>query len=252
MNTAALSQALPEGVYQKTIQVTGDETDALGRVTPVALARYTGDATVEHMISLGVDEKSLRSHGLIWVIVRTAIEVQRLPRRDEAVRLFSWAGKVKVGMYPRRAVIFSDGDQLVSACSLWLLIDAETRRLVPPSELMQRVPILSLEDEPKAPALQMLFPEALDLSAHRVVQPREIDQNGHMNNSHYLRWATESLDAAYLKNHTLSRLWADYNKELLVDQQADLQYKQIEDTFYLKVYADEATSFSVKMDFEST
>lgn len=251
MTVAELLQAPFDGVFEKTIQVTGNQTDALGRATPVSLTRYTGDATVEHMISLGVDEQALRSNGLLWVIVRTVIDVQRLPREGETLRLFAWAGKEKLWMYPRRTVMFSSGGEpLASACSQWLLIDTETRRLAPPSELIQKVPIVALEDEPKAPALQMKFPGELDIHAKRTVQPGEIDGNGHMNNACYLDWAMELLDAEYMKNHALKRLWADYNKELMEGEQADLQYKRMEDTLYLKVYAEEATSFSAKMDFE--
>lgn len=240
----------PAGAYQKAIHVTEAQTDAFGRMSPGAIARYICGAAVEHMSAVGVHGSILRSRGLLLVLAQTVIWVERLPRQGENVLLRTWAGREKHWMYPRRSVIFSaEEETLVSTCSQWLLVDLNTRRLAPPSELMLAVPAISLPNEPKAPAMRMPFPVKLTAQTERVVQPQEIDMNGHLNNSYYLDWAMELLDLAYLQKHAMRFLWVEYCKELFVEQRATLQYQQEEDTLFLKGQIEGEDSFSVKMDF---
>ena len=238
------------GVFQKQASVSDTQTDAFGRMTPGALARLVGDATAEHMTSLGLNYNTLRSHGLLWVLVRTALRVQNLPRQGERVLLCTWAGEERHWLYPRRTTILSsEGEELVSACSQWMLIDTDTRSMASPSELLQSVPVISFPDEPKLPSMRVSFPTELTERAERVVRPREIDLNGHMNNSHYLDWGEGLLGSEYLRNHSLRFFWVEYGKELFEGQNVSLHYKQEKDSLFLRGYTEGDTSFSLKMDY---
>lgn len=244
------AQDCSEGVFQKTMLVICEQADAYGRMRPSALARQMGDATAEHMALMGLDFDMLQSHGLMWVLARTALQVKRLPRHGEVVLLRAWAGKEKHWTYPRRSAIFSaTGEQLVSACSQWMLIDANTRKLAPPSELLGAIPIVSLAGEAKPPPMQVPFPEELPHQAERAVQPSEIDLNGHVNNSFYLDWATELLDAMYQQEHTLSSFWVEYCHELFAGQSVSLRYKQEGDTFFVRGDVEGEESFSLRLDY---
>lgn len=250
MTFLEFAQDCPAGVLQKTVLVTGEHADAFGRICPGSLARMIGDAAAEHLTLFGVGLAALQSHGLLWVLARTALRVQRLPQNGEVVLLRAWAGREKHWMYPFRYRIYSArGEELVSACSQWLLMDEATRGLAPPSELMQGIPALSLPGEPKAPALQMPFPEALPGQQERTPQPREIDLNGHLNNSYYLDWAVELLDESYLQNHALRSFWVEYSREVLAGQGVSLRYSQEEDVLYVRGETAGEDSFSLKMEF---
>ena len=250
MAFSEFTEECPSGAFQKTITVTDVQTDAFSRMTPGALAREMADTTSEHMAILGLDYNTLRSHGLLWVLIRTALWVQCLPQCGESVLLRTWAGEERHWMYPHRTVIFSStGEILVSACSQWMLIDMNTRRMAPPSEMMWAIPVISLPDEPKLPAQRILFPVEISESTERIVQPQEIDFNGHLNNSYYLDWAVDLLEPSYLQDHALCFLWVEYCKELLEGQAASLHYKREDDSLFLKGYIDGNESFSLKMEF---
>lgn len=244
------AQDCPAGVLQKTMLVTGRHTDARGRMRPGNLARLIGDAAVEHLALFGTELATLQAHGLLWVLARTALRVERLPHNGEIVLLRAWAGKEKHWMYPYRYVIYSAaGEALVSACSHWLLMDEATRSLAPPSDLMESIPAVSLPGEPKAPALQMVFPEELPGRRERTPLPGEIDLNGHLNNSHYLDWAAELPDEAFLREHALHSLWVEYSKEVLAGQSVNLLYGQDENTLFVRGQTGGEDSFSLKMEY---
>jgi len=250
MAFSEFAEVCPAGAFQKTIRVTDDQADAFGRMTPGALARQAAHTTSEHMAILGLDYNTLHSHGLLWVLIRTALWVQRLPQRGESALMRTWAGEERHWMYPHRSVIFSStGETLVSACSQWTLMDTNTRRMAPPSELMQALPVISLPGEPKLPAQRISFPAELTERAERIVQPREIDFNGHLNNSHYLDWAVDLLESSYLQDRALRFFWVEYCKELFEGQAASLHYKKEDDSLFLRGYIDGDDSFSLKMDY---
>lgn len=241
-----------KGIYEKEIPVSAADSDAFGRMSIGALAWQIGNATAEHMERLGAGAAALREHGLTFVLARTELHIERMPRKGESVRLFGWAGEQKHWMYPRLTEIYSpEGERLVSACSQWMLIDVNSRTLSPPSALMDAVPVVSLEDEPKKPANSARLPKSLPGEASRAVSPQEIDLNGHMNNSHYLSWAVDLLPDEYLENRTPGFLWVEYSKELFEGQRCVLRYAQEEDTLFVRGYMDEERSFSLKMEFNS-
>lgn len=239
-----------EMVFQKTIQIEPAQTDAAGRITPGTLARLVQMAADEHLSKLGLDAEALRKQGLLWVLAWSSFWVQRLPRGGETVVLRTWSGGERNWQFSRRYVFQTEqGVPLISASSLWLLVDQKTRRLSSPEELLRTVPQTVLPNEPKLPAQRMPFPTELNMQKERMVQEHEIDHNGHLNNAFYLDWAVQLLDPMYIKTHSLRFLWVEYSQELLQGQKAFLHYTLEQDTLFVRGYTEQTPSFSLRMDF---
>lgn len=134
--------------------------------------------------------------GIIWVELSGDFEFTRRPRWKEIVTLRTNTGKAS----PLQAHRFvemtdSDGNVLAKADLYWALIDINTRRLVP----LKRTS-LNLDDlsEPiitsAMPDMPADTPEQSS-SATLISSRRDIDFNGHINNSAYLIWALDTLPA---------------------------------------------------------
>lgn len=238
-----------ENVYQKKFCVSKEHADAQGRMTPGAIAREMGNLFMEQREAFGLGTQ-LMDMGLLWVLVRTAIQAERLPKVGEDVLLRTWPGEEKRWMYPQRYEFVSRaGERLVGAASQWVLMDAKTRRLADPTRLPDPVPVVSLPDEPELPAKRVIFPKELSMETMRAVKPEETDMNGHMNNSCYLDWAMELLSGDYFENHVLSSLWVEYCLELREGQLADLRWIMEEDILFLRGYLKEKESFLLKVNY---
>lgn len=240
----------PEGVFQMEVTIPSEYADANGNVTPGGLARIMQDATEAHMNEVGLGYLTLRDKGLLWFIVWTSVWLDRLPKQGENCVVCTWPGEVKLGMYSRRYAFYSkEGEQLLTTSSLFMMIDEETRKMVPPSELPSELAEIVMEGQPILPKQRLKFPE-LPMAQNHAVAEYEIDKNGHVNNAYYLDWAYDLMNPEYMAKHPLKFFWIQYSKELMLGQTVALQHTFQNNEFYVKGVADSEPSFMVKMDFE--
>lgn len=239
----------PEGALQMEFTVTDDQTDASGRMRPSDFARQMERITAEQMRLYGIGRDSLREEGKIWVLAWTEIAIARLPRAGERVFSRVWAGKGKFVMYPRKYAFYSaEGEPLAGASSLFILMDEKTRGAARPSEKLKQIPVVAIPGEAQNPPMRVPFPKTLSKTAVRTVQPEEIDQNGHLNNTRYLDWAMDLAKEILPSGKSLTSVWVEYTKELRLGQQAQLQYEVQEGSFYLKGFLEGSSSFSLRME----
>lgn len=239
----------PDGVFQMDLKITSEYTDETGCVTPGALARLMQDATEAHMSKSGLGYQELRDRGLLWFIVWTSIWIERMPRLNEQIVICTWPGEVKLGMYSRRYAFYTtDGAEMLKTSSLFMMIDEETRKMVPPNELPAELAGIVMEGQPILPKQRIKFPE-LPLMQKHAVADYEIDKNGHVNNAYYLDWAYSLLDKEFLAKHPIEFFWVQYSKELMKGQTVNMQHTVMGNEFFVKGVADGETSFQVKIDF---
>ncbi len=136
-------------------------------------------------------------HGMIWVEAQGDFELLRRPRWKESVNLRTNTGKASP-LQARRFVEMSDenGNIIGRADLMWVLIDIKTRRPMPLKRAELEVPETCPSTvQSAAPALPE--EEARDLgTAYMITSRRDVDFNGHINNSYYLTWVLDTLPMA--------------------------------------------------------
>lgn len=239
----------PAGVYQEEIQIIPEHIDAVGNVTPGALARIMQHMTEAHMDEAGLGYQHLREKGLLWFIVWTSIQIEESPKQGESCIVRTWPGELKLGMYARRYAFYTkDGKELLKTSSLFMMIDETTRKMVPPDELPGELAEVVVEGQLGLPKQRIKFPE-LPLTQTHTVADYEIDKNGHVNNAYYLDWAYDLLNTEYVGKHPLKYCWVQYDKELMLGQKAELRHTVQGNEFYVKGVSEGNSSFQIKMDF---
>lgn len=152
------------------------------------------------------------NHGMIWVEVQGDFEFIRRPRWKEVVTLRTNTGKASP-LQARRFVEMRDeeGAVIARADLMWVLIDINTRRPMP----LKRAE-LNIEQ-----ACPPVISEPLPGYSGDAAQPcgtaclvatrRDVDFNGHINNSAYLTWALDSLPQS--PGEALRRCCISYKRE---------------------------------------
>ena len=238
-----------ENVFEKEYIIEESQTDIAGKASPGALAGIMQDITVSHMNSHGITVESMREKKLIWVIVCTQINISRLPEAGERVEQYTWPGAEKFGMQSRRYVFFTkDGEELLNAASLFLLVDSASRSLSESAKETVSLPVVVMEGEPKLPKMMQKFPALLFGKSHEAAGS-EIDYNGHVNNAVYLDWADSIFDSAFLKTRRLKAFWVQYDKEILEGQKVQMSYTADAGSVWLKGAVGGTECFKVKFDF---
>ena len=239
----------PAGVTELTLTVTAEQTDGSGRMRLDALAHAMELATREQFQSHGWTKQTFDNQNLVWVIAWTSIQIMRLPRENEPIRLRVWAGRKKLSMHVRKyAVYTASGEPLASTASLFLLMDKEKRTLAPQTAAPD-FPEVTLPGEAEIPTMRLPFPENPANHRTRTVSAGEIDSNGHMNNACYLAWADELCGPAYRANHAPRSVWVQYTKELKEGQTAALEFGMERDRLLVRAASDGAEAFLAAIQY---
>ena len=137
------------------------------------------------------------AHNMIWVEVQGEFEFLRRPRWKEQVTLRTNTGKASA-LQARRFVEMCDAEGQVIARSdlMWVLIDINSRRPMP----LKRAEVdMPLECSPTISEPLPAFPEQEASSlgtGYLVASRRDVDFNGHINNTAYLTWVLDTLPQA--------------------------------------------------------
>lgn len=237
-----------EGVYKKDYEIRAEHVDAAGKVTAGTLARFMQNMTEDHMRAYGITFESLLAKDLIWVIVCSQIEFLRLPKEGEIVEQYSWAGGEKFGMHSRRYAFFTkEGEELLHAASLFLLVNKDSRALSKPIEETVSLPIVVIEGEPKLPKMMQKYP-LLSFAQKRQAAHTEIDHNNHVNNACYIDWLYEIITPEYLRSTDIKGMWIQYEKEVVLGDEIELKFVNAGDSVFVRGSVAGADCFKIKMD----
>ena len=241
----------PGQVYQKVMTISTADTDGGECLHSAGLLRISGDSTVEHMEQQGLIENCLKPRHLLWMIGWSVAEIKRLPRMDEQIIVRNWPGAKKNGMYPRHCGLYSmEGEELAAVCTLWLLVDEETRRMSEDEDALAAAEPVSMPGELKKPKLAVSFPEEYPFMQEHTVVAEEIDRNGHCNNARYLEWIPPLLSEEYRASHICQNIWIQYVRELLEGQTVRLNYAMEQDILFVRGICEGEECFSLRAAFQ--
>jgi len=208
-------------IYREPFRVRFYEAEPNGRAAVTAICRYLQEAADCHCRSLGLSLSELREVGRMWVIVRLALQLFEFPRVGDSVMVETWPTNRMDGFRAYRdfRLRSGGGTLLGEAASLWLMLDAKTRRPVrmPESVLEGRHPLF-VTPEP-VEALALVEPQAVTSEQQVRVRWRDLDVNGHANNVCYVEWALETIPPAIRQLFQLGGLDIQFRNEVLMDQE---------------------------------
>jgi len=215
------------------------------------LAKVMEDAVKQQMEACGWGRETVEKTGIAWVVGWTSIQIKRLPHAGDKLLVRIWPGQKKFSMHVRKYGFFTDaGEALVSAAVLFLPMDRKSRKLALAAEALT-MPQVVIPGEADVPSLRETFPDKLSHQFVRTVRAYEIDENGHMNNTCYLKWASELCDQDYHKQHEPRSIWVQYSNELTEGQAVTLEYTAKGQRFFIRGTVNKADSFLAVIQYES-
>lgn len=207
-------------IWREPFRVRFYEAEPTGRAAVPALCRYLQEAADCHCRSLGLSLSELRAVGRMWVIVRLTLQVSAFPQVGDSVVVETWPTSRMDGFRAYRdfRLRSGDGTLLGEAASLWLMLDANTRRPVrmPASVLEGRHPLFVTPEPMESVAL--VEPQGVTSQQPVRVRWRDLDVNGHANNVCYVDWALETVPLAIRQQMQLGGLDIQFRNEVLIDQ----------------------------------
>jgi len=203
-------------IYTETFAVPTYECDANLRWKPSAFLQHMTSAANAHIDLLGDGYEALLNQGLVWVLSRIKFQFFRFPRVEEQITIRTWPKTIQQKLFFIRdyEILSAQGELLAAATSAWLMMNMQTRRLVPPAAVQ-----LNLPQNPSR--------HALDESLEKLTSPADgeerlrlraaysaIDVVGHVNNARYIEWICDAFPTPWHQQHQLAALQINYDREV--------------------------------------
>jgi acyl-ACP thioesterase len=186
--------------------------DRTGKLSASFMFYQMQDIAWEHANILGFGYDKLRKEQQFWVLSRLLVKINRRPDWGENFTLETWSRGTD-GFYGYRDFNFVDGAGkiIAQATSSWLVLDAETKRIVRLTEFT---------DFPKYEesvfgenAAKIKAPQADNGLQFTPVLFNEIDINQHFNTGRYIERIIDSYDFDFHAAHELAEYEINFLKE---------------------------------------
>jgi medium-chain acyl-[acyl-carrier-protein] hydrolase len=164
------------------------------------------------------------------VVARLKIRFQRIPQLGESLAIKTWPKGVHQKIFFARDFQFLDQDeeQIASATSAWLLVDAKQRHILKPDHALP----VDLPISPNVHALdetleKIPLPDD-SLQACFTLTPRynATDLLGHVNNARYVEWASDCFPLDHSRTKQLDWIQVNYAHEVKPGEQVELAMAQ--------------------------
>ena len=199
------------------------DCDLGGLWRPSAILTAMQEVAGAHSHILGCGRETLVRQGIVWVLTRCEVRMDREARMGETVSIETFPMPLRRWFFPRYFV-FRDaaGEALGAASTLWVLFDLEKRCMVAPGEVAKAIP----DNSDLTPPLGVPGPvPRLTGGAVRSVRApvySELDVNGHVNNARYADWLCDALGLETLRDLRVRDMRLSYAAEIRPGQEMDL------------------------------
>ncbi|WP_136083274.1 acyl-[acyl-carrier-protein] thioesterase [Pontiella desulfatans] len=183
--------------------------------------RFMQEAAYFHAEHLGVGHSQLSPSGISWVLARMRIEIGRLPKWGESIRLRTWPSNRDRLFYHRDFEITDgDGKLLLLASTAWFVIDIRKRqRIIPDWWETANFPVGAKVFRSK---LERLKSYGCEGGEPMAVNYGDLDQNGHVNNVRYMEWILNSLPREFHQSNRLQSIEVNYLAEAVYGHQVSI------------------------------
>jgi medium-chain acyl-[acyl-carrier-protein] hydrolase len=202
------------GVWRQQWRAHSYEVDFRQWATLEAICRRFLDAAWNHAGHLGFGYEHLARQGLLWVLVRLVVRVERYPFWGEPTQLRTWPRGLG-GAFALRdfEIVDSGGTQLAAGASSWLVLASATHRPQRIDKLSFCVPGEASRSaagrEPKKLPSFVTGESVLTTTARYS----DIDVNEHVNSARYIGWLLDSYAPAFQRDHQVRSLEVNYVTE---------------------------------------
>lgn len=161
----------------------------------------------------------LEKYHALWMVTRMWYRLDRPLLWNQQVTIRTWHRADRGAMLYRDFDLFVDGKPVGEAVSAWVLVDADSRKLIKMSTVENVMTTGGGELCKDRKLAKVRMPREMTLAEERRFHYSDIDCNGHVNNVRYADLAADALGLErLLADHFVSSLQIGYLKECMAGE----------------------------------
>jgi acyl-ACP thioesterase len=215
------------GKYIMKSRVSSFEVGRTRKLKPSAILMLIQEAAGRHLESDGLSYEFMRSKGIVFLLVKEAVKISRLPSCGEEISIETWFERT-TGAQFLRGMRFLDEDEgiLIEAQTCWIIANPQTHRIMRPSAFPFEMPCVGRDGITVEPE-RIKLPETAVEAGIREVRYSDIDCNNHMNNAVYIDIACDYFPGG-LGEREISQFQINYEGEASLGDQIKVRTEAIE------------------------
>lgn len=181
------------------------------------------EGSMHNAIDLGLSMWDDVLNGASWVIIRKDLNIYRMPKLGETIRIVTYpAGIKRVFAYRDFWAIDSKGNTLAYAGSSWTLMNLDTRKMSPIPKTMYDIQEVDPGQRLPVPGLRLSLSQELREAYTYQVGHYDLDWNGHVNNVSTARLLLQGVPTEVFNGGQLSTFRYQVKAEVLPNQQLSI------------------------------
>lgn len=168
----------------------------------------------------GISFSDMQAHHQAWVMSKMRLEIIRLPKWRDKVRVKTWIKSLENSRSTRCLELYLGEEKLAGCETYWAVLNTQIRRpenLALPHEHFQKFPGNSAtEKSVQRINLDVPFEKIVDYT----VQLSDLDIVNHANNVKYLEWCLNLMDKKLILKQQIKGFEMNFLKELNLNDEA--------------------------------
>lgn len=234
--------------YRNPCKVNYYDCDSSNLLRLSAAMRYMQQTSSEHLESRGISTERLYTEGMVFLLTKMNIKIHRMPVCNERITVSTAFVAVRGVRFHREFTIDSaEGERLVSALSLWVLVDPQNHKILRPAAFRHS---MDPEDSMIGGAIgDCAIPKpvaaAQETTSTVDIRYSHLDVNRHVNNSIYGDFLCDAVPYDALVQRGLDTAVIHFQNEATWGEKLEIITHQMESGAYhvLGRHADGAACF---------
>ena len=169
-----------------------------------------------HAEVLGIGRSQTTDVGRKWIITRYGVKFNALPKYGDTVKVTTYPSKNNPFFFYRHFYVEDmKGNILITAVSIWAVLDAKTNKIVT-NPFGKTTPEESRPFELPLPS--KIEEDALNKIKEHKIEYSDIDLNGHLNNTRYIELIQNLHNSSFYKDHIYDTFCINYFSEIKEDE----------------------------------
>lgn len=233
-------------------QVLSRDIDFTKKIKLSSVFNCFQDIAWMHADNLGIGfNKIAADHNVAWVLTRMKVDIVRLPVWNEEVVFETWPQLPKKYKFERDFLVKDmDGNVIMRAVSVWVIIDIDTRELKKTEVIDTEYPEM-ITERALEPSFDRLKPFGEpEIVYKKMVGCSDIDVNEHLNNCRYIDFIMDCFSMEGLKKYFPKHIQINYISESLPGDTIVL-YRDVDPSNPMKIYIEGIDEKDGKTIFKS-
>lgn len=219
--------------YEERFLIGYGEVDEHNRMRISSLLNFLQDVATMHSKSIGYGTTECMNRKIGWFLISWQIKMYSYPQGDTMIKVRTWSRKFK-GCHAFRAFeVIDENENLVARVdSMWALVNLENGRPIRIYDDMTdkygQIDKCFFEEE----KVKIDVTDETSDEIKLKIQRRDIDTNGHCNNTKYIDFVIEAIPQNIYDNKAISEFEIIYKKAVALGEEITVGFnKQYEDEF---------------------